>query len=221
MRGAQKRTSRQADDTRRVVLWGWPKNDEQIVAALGEHGCEVVLPNSVEELLEVAARMEHDSVLLGGNGFEILTSLVSQLLTLAPEAVIVVLFDRPSEAELLAIIHAGAHGNVPVTIPPERLCFALEAALAGEPAFPRAMAATLVRELRSPGCIILPAGSGQGRSRDRVGAVRHHRRVQQRRALRRGALPPRDRHQQHANSPRRARHPAGPLPRSHGGDWRS
>jgi len=136
------------------------------MGAVDGHGCEVVPAECLEELLEVAERTRPDAVVLGSDGFEnttseCATSLVSQLATLAPEAAIVVLFDRPSEAELLSLIHAGAAGYLPLTIPPERLCAAIEAVLAGEPAVPRAMAATLVRQLRAPGGIILPAGGDQ------------------------------------------------------------
>jgi DNA-binding NarL/FixJ family response regulator len=55
-----------------------------------------------------------------------------------------------------------ALGYLPTTISPERLVAAIDSALDGVPGIPRSMTAALVRQLRSPGCIILASDDNQG-----------------------------------------------------------
>ena len=153
---------RRRGSSRRIpLLVTWVPDVQQIIGKLADLECEVAPAESPDELLEVAGQTQPDIVVLAGNGLDKITSLVAQLATRAPDAAIVVLFSRPSEAELLALVHAGAVGYLPVTIPPERLCAAVEAVLAGEPAVPRSMTRALVRQLGSAGCIVLPTDGGE------------------------------------------------------------
>ena len=110
----------------------------------------------------MAERTEPDVVVVGNDGSANLVWLVAQITAYASQTAVVVMFERPNDVELLAVIHAGAVGYVPMSIPPERLCAAIEAILAGGPVVPRKMTATLVRQLRSAGRIVLPVGDNPG-----------------------------------------------------------
>ena len=135
---------------------------ERIIGKLADFEYEVAAAESVEELFDTTKRDKPDAIVLGGAGAGNLVWLVSRLVEIAPQTAVVAMFDRPDEAELLAVIHAGAVGYLPTTISPERLVAAIDSALDGVPAIPRSMTATLVRQLRSPGCIILPSVDNQG-----------------------------------------------------------
>ncbi len=145
-----------------LVTWIPSGGIERVLGELADVKCKVLSVESAEELLETTTRHDPDAVLLGREHTGNVVELVSRLVDFAPQTAVVVVFERPDEAELLALLHAGAVGYVPMSISPERLCIAIEAILAGDPVLPRAMTATLVRQLRSPGCIILPSGDNQG-----------------------------------------------------------
>ena len=145
-----------------LVTWIPCGGVERIIGELAGVKCQVLSVESAEELLETTRRHDPDAVLFGGEGFGSMVGLVSRLVEVAPQTRVVVVFERPDEAELLALLHAGAAGYVPMSIPPERLCAAIDTILAGDPVVPRAMTATLVRQLRSPGCIVLSSGDNQG-----------------------------------------------------------
>ena len=134
---------------------------ERLISGLVDAQYEVVWADSIDELCTLAAENQPDIVVLGSDGCN-MVERVSAVAAIVPLAAIVVLFDVPDEAELLAILHCGALGYLPMTISAERLRASLESVLVGEPALPRSMSATLVRQLRSPGCIILPSGDNQG-----------------------------------------------------------
>ena len=146
----------------RVLVASPPSGEsERLISGLVDAQYEVVRAEAIDELCTLAAGNQPDIVVLGPDGCN-MVGRVSGVAAIVPLAAIVVLFDEPDEAELLAILHGGALGYLPMTISPERLRASLESVLVGEPALPRSMSATLVRQLRSPGCIILPSGDNQG-----------------------------------------------------------
>lgn len=147
--------------TRLLVMPAPNGRGDQLLAALRDRNFKVTEASCVEELLRLAVTSKPDVVFLSDDGFCNMVKLVSQVAVLAPQAALVVLFDHSDEAELLAVIHGGALGYLPLTIPSKRLHAAIKAVLVGEPALPRSMTATLVRQLRSPGCITLRIGSDQ------------------------------------------------------------
>ena len=135
--------------------------NDRLTEALHSAQHEVAEAGSIDELLVALEQTEPNVVVIGRGCSSRLVWLVSQVVELAPQSAVVVLFDRPDDAELLAVIHAGALGYLPTTIPPERLVIAVEAVRGGEPALPRSMTISLFRQLRSPGHITLPSGEDQ------------------------------------------------------------
>lgn len=98
---------------------------EKLAASLSArgHGAE-----TVAELLDVAERTEPDVVIVGNDGSCNVVWLVAQINAVAPQTAAVVVFERPDDVELLALLHAGAVGYLPMSISPERLCAAIGAA---------------------------------------------------------------------------------------------
>lgn len=123
----------------------------RFTSALHAAGYEVALGRSGDTLLDIAERIQPGIVAVGWLESANRIHLISRLLEVTPQAAVVMFFDRPDEAELMAILHAGAIGYLPADIPPQRLLAALKGVQAGEPAITRSSTAALVRQLRSPG----------------------------------------------------------------------
>jgi len=98
---------------------------------LADFEYEVAAVESVEELFEPTKRDKPDAIIVGGAGAGNVVSLVSRLVEFTPQTAVVVMFERPDEAELLAVIHAGAVGYLPMSISPERMVAAIDSALHG------------------------------------------------------------------------------------------
>jgi DNA-binding NarL/FixJ family response regulator len=83
---------------------------------------------------------------LPGGGLEAARRLAAR----APATAVVVLSDRPDDAELIAALRAGASGYLPKSLHPAGLVAAVRGVLEGEAAISRRMVAQLVDELRVP-----------------------------------------------------------------------
>jgi DNA-binding NarL/FixJ family response regulator len=141
--------------TRNIIL---SADCRRLGSALEAARYEVAQEDSADTFLATAERTRPAFALVGwpepGNRIR----LVARLGEVMPQGAVVVLYDQPDEAELLAIVHAGGAGYLPANILPERLLATLQAVEAGEMAIPRSLTASLVRQIRSPGCTSIRIG---------------------------------------------------------------
>lgn len=124
----------------------------RFTAVLESGGYAVTSADTVEEMLAAARDGEPVVVLVGWLESCNRIRLIDRLGEVAPRGAVVVLFDRPDEAEMLAVLHSGAAGYLSADIAPARLLAALQGVEAGEASIPRSLTATLVRQLHSRGC---------------------------------------------------------------------
>jgi len=117
--------------------------------ALEHHGFSIVAEVATADEA-VAAAVRHRPQLcvldveMPGGAVEAASRISSRL----PDTKIAMLTTCPSEGALLDAVRAGADGYLPKRTAPDRLTVALNALLLGEPALPRALTGSLVREVR-------------------------------------------------------------------------
>jgi DNA-binding NarL/FixJ family response regulator len=85
-----------------------------------------------------------DSRLAGGG-----IGTARRICSRVPDSEVVVLADKPDESELLEAVRAGASGYLQKNMNPEAFSRALQGALRGEPAFPRALLGPVLEEFRA------------------------------------------------------------------------
>jgi DNA-binding NarL/FixJ family response regulator len=106
----------------------------------GHADAAAVIESAVRELPD-AAVIDKD---LRGGGIAAATEVSSA----APSVAMVILAERPTEADVLDAIHAGALGCLPKDVSIEGLARALRGVLAGEPALPRSLMSAVLEEIR-------------------------------------------------------------------------
>lgn len=133
--------------------------------ALEEHGFEVCAEAaSAADSVAAAERERPDvcvlDVCMPGGGI----AAAAEIATSLPDAVIVMLTVSDSDEHLFSALRAGAHGYLLKDMDPARLALALEGALAGEAALPRALVARVLDEFRARRRRrrLLPVGRGDG-----------------------------------------------------------
>jgi DNA-binding NarL/FixJ family response regulator len=118
--------------------------------ALEEHGFEVCAETAnAADSVAAAERERPDACILDvrmpGGGI----AAAAEIAALLPETVIVMLTVSDSDDDLFAALRAGAQGYLLKDMDPARLPLALEGALAGEAALPRALVARVLDEFRA------------------------------------------------------------------------
>jgi DNA-binding NarL/FixJ family response regulator len=113
--GKYRPSQAQRRETRVLVAAVASGESERLVAGLAETQYEVVWAESIDEFFTLAAENQPDIVALGHDACN-MVERVSEVAAILPLAAIIVLFDVPDEAELLAIFHGGARGYLPMTI---------------------------------------------------------------------------------------------------------
>ena len=134
----------------RVLLAGSDSRRRAVVAAwLVRAGFEVCA-QAGDASLAIAAALgaRPDVALLDANIPGGAVAAVRELCPRLPESRLIVLTDAVQERVMIEAVRAGAVGYLPWSIGPQGLARAIDGALAGEPALPRALMGRVLEEVR-------------------------------------------------------------------------